>query len=389
MIDQNGAPRPRMTHPASRRDWLKACLGGLALAGMPVPSRAAQPGASAWPIFRGDSALTGVGASSLPAAPKLLWSFEAESEPTSPVVQGDRVVVATRDGDLIVLDLATGKTIWRGKVEAGFEGAPTLSSTGLVLAADLEGSVHAFAAADGRKVWSRETEGKSEIKASVAIASGVAIVGSYDGTLHALNLADGTRRWTHESAAQIHATCAILNDLAFVAGCDGHFRGLDVSTGAVKLDVRFGGYTAASPALAEGVAVFGTFSNDVVAIDLARKTLIWRYTPKKQFPFYSSAAISGGLAFVGSRDKALHVLDLRTGALQWTFDTQGKIDSSPAIEGSRVFFGSHDGRIRGIDVKTRQSVFSYETGAPVATAPALSGSRLLVAATDGRILCFG
>ena len=32
------------------------------------------------------------GASSLPATPKLLWSFEAESEPTSPVVMGDRVV---------------------------------------------------------------------------------------------------------------------------------------------------------------------------------------------------------------------------------------------------------------------------------------------------------
>ncbi|MBP9947302.1 MAG: PQQ-binding-like beta-propeller repeat protein [Vicinamibacteria bacterium] len=380
--------------PASRRDWLKACLGSLALTGVPGTSlKAAQSAAStvgpAWPIFRGDPALTGVGASPLPAAPKLLWSFETESEPASPVIQGDRVVVATRDGDLISLDLATGKAVWRGKVEAGFEGAPTLSSTGLVLAPDLEGTIHAFAAADGKKVWSHVTEEKSEIKASVAIAGSVAIVGSYDGTLHALNLTDGARRWTHESAAQIHATCAILNGLAFVAGCDGHFRGLDVSTGAVKIDVRFGGYTAASPAIAEGIAVFGTFSNDVVAIDLAKKTVIWRYTPKKQFPFYSSAAISGGLAFVGSRDKALHVLDLRTGTLQWTFDTQGKIDSSPVIEGSRVFFGSHDGRIRGVDVKTRQSVFSYETGAPVATSPALSGSRLLVAATDGRILCFG
>lgn len=394
MIDRFGVSRVRMAVPGSRRDWLKACLGGLAVSGLPAslwartqaPGPAVSPG---WPIFRGDPALTGVGASSVPVSPKLLWSFEAESEPTSPVVQGNRVVVATRDGDLISLDLSSGRMVWRGKVEAGFEGAPTLSSTGLVLVPDLEGVVHAFAAADGQKVWSYVTEGKSEIKASVSTAAAVAIVGSYDGTLHALNLADGSRRWTHESDAQIHATCAIQNGLAFVAGCDGHFRGLDVATGVVKLDVRFGGYTAASPAISDGVAVFGTFSNDVVAIDLAKKAVIWRYTPKKQFPFYSSAAVSGGLVFVGSRDKALHVLDLRSGTLQWTFDTQGKIDSSPVIEGSRVFFGSHDGRIRGVDVKTRQSVFSYETGAPVATSPALSGNRLLVAATDGRILCFG
>ena len=378
-----------MNRPLSRREWLASCASGAALLTLPreLPAQtaAAEPG---WPIFRGDAALTGVGASSsLPATPKLLWSFEAESEPTSPVVMGDRVVVATRDGDLISLDFNAGKQVWRTKVEAGFEGAPTCAP-GLVVLPDLEGSIHAFASLDGKKLWSHTTEGKSEIKASVAVASGVAVVGSYDGTLHALNLADGKQRWVHESEAQIHSTCAIHSNVAYVAGCDGHFRGLDVQTGAVKLDVRFGGYTAASPAISDGVAVFGTFSNDVVAIDLAKKTVIWRYTPKKQFPFYSSAAIAGGLVFVGSRDKSLHVLDLKTGELRWAADTQGKIDSSPAVLGNRVFFGSHDGRIRGVDVKTRQSVFSYETGAPIATSPALAGNRLLVAATDGRILCF-
>jgi outer membrane protein assembly factor BamB len=378
-----------MTLPLSRREWLASCAAAAAV-GFPGRLFAqTNPSEAAWPIFRGDPALTGVGAaSSLPQAPKLLWSFEAESEPTSPVVMNNRVVVATRDGDLISLDLATGKAAWRTKVEAGFEGAPTCAP-GLVVIPDLEGGIHAHAAADGKKVWSHATEGGSEIKASVAVASGVAVVGSYDGTLHALNLADGTPRWKHESEAQIHSTCAIHNGLAYVAGCDGHFRGLELTTGAVKVEVRFGGYTAASPALSNGIAVFGTFSNDVVGIDVAKKTLVWRYTPKKQFPFYSSAAISEGLAFLGSRDKALHVLDVKTGELRWTVETQGKIDSSPVILGSRVFFGSHDGRIRGVDVKTRQSVFSYETGAPVATSPALAGNRLVVAATDGRILCFG
>lgn len=375
--------------PPSRRDWLKA-LGGLALAGTAEGARAQASGAldAGWPIFRGNPSLTGVGSSSLHPSPKLLWSFEAESEPTSPVIVDGRVVLATRDGDLLSLDITTGKPVWRAKVEAGFEGAPTCAP-GLVVVPDLEGTVHAFASGNGREIWSRKLEGEPEIKASVAVASGIAVVGSYDGVLHALSLTDGTPRWTHQSDAQIHATCAMHNGLACVAGCDGRFRGLDVGTGRVRLDVRFGGYTAASPAISEGIAVFGTFSNDVVALDLAKKAVIWRYVPKKQFPFYSCAAVSGGLAFVGSRDKALHVLDIETGALQWTVETQGKIDSSPIVVDDRVFFGSHDGRIRGIDVKTQKSVFSYETGAPVATSLALAEHRLLVAATDGRVLCFG
>ncbi len=380
-----------MAHPISRRDWLTGCASGLALLGGPLPGRAQAPRAetgSGWPIFRGDSALRGIASSPLPPSPKLQWSFEAESEPTSPVVVDGRVVFATRDGDLVALDIASGKPAWRAKVEAGFEAAPTCAQ-GLVLIADLGGVVHAVAFKDGKKIWSHETEGGSEIKASVAAASGTALVGSYDGTLHALSLTDGKRQWTHESEAQIHATCAVLDGVAYVAGCDGHFRGLDIQTGSVRLDVPFGGYTAASPAIAGGVAVFGTFGNEVVAIGIAKKAVIWRYVPKKLFPFYSSALITSGFVFVGSRDKALHVLNAKTGKLAWTFPTQGKIDSSPVLQGSRVFFGSHDGRIRGVDVLSRKSVFSYETGAPVATSPAIAENRLVVAATDGRILCFG
>jgi outer membrane protein assembly factor BamB len=381
----------------SRRDWLTQAAGGLAWAAIPQSARAQTPlpavpprTNSSWPVFRGDAGLSGVGSPSLPDALKPIWTFEAESEPTSPVAADGRVFVATRDGDVLAIDLAAGKVLWRTKVEAGFESAPSCAvAEGLVLLPDLEGRIHAFAAADGKKAWMHETEAKSEIKASVAIASGVGVVGAYDGTLHALNLADGKRRWIYESEAQIHATCSIENGVAYVAGCDGHFRGLDLPTGNVKLDVRFGGYTAASPALGSGMAVFGTFSNDVVGIDLTRKAVAWRYTPKKQFPFYSSAAVADGLAYLGSRDKALHVLDVKTGTVRWTFDTLGKIDSSPVVAGSRVFFGSHDGRIRGVDVKTRKSVFSYEAGAPVATSPAVAANRLLVAATDGRILCFG
>ncbi len=283
-----------MARPPSRRELLWAWGSGLVVLGRPwrAHAQASGPEDTGWPIFRGDAALRGVAASGLPPSPKLMWSFEAESEPTSPVVASGRVIFATRDGDLVALDLSSGKRIWATKVEAGFEAAPSCTD-GLVLIPDLGGGIHALGAADGKKVWFHQTPGEAEIKASVAVASGVALVGSYDGTLHALNLSDGARRWSHESEAQIHATCAILNGVAYVAGCDGHFRGLDVVTGKEKVDVPFGGYTAASPAIVDGIAVFGTFSNDVVGIDIARKAVIWRYVPKKQFPFYSSALVGG------------------------------------------------------------------------------------------------
>jgi len=375
----------------TRREWLAGAAGtALALRAVrPVGAQPAPPSLPKdWPIFRGDPGLSGVSGASLPSELRLLWSFEAGSEPTSVVSSTGRAVFGTRDGDLVSLDLASGRENWRRKVEAGFEAAPTLFSE-RVLISDLEGGIHAFSAPDGAPIWTHQARDKPEIKASIAVTAGHAIVGSYDGMLHAVSVADGTPRWTHQTDAQIHATCSIRDGLAFVAGCDGHLRGLDAQTGKVKIDVHFGGYTAASPALQGDLVVFGTFSDDVVAIDLARKAVLWRYAPRRHFPFYSSAVIANGLVFVGSRDKSLHVLSLETGKLVWTFETQGRVDSSPALCGSRIFFGSHDGRIRGLDVQSGKSVFSYETGSPVATSPAISGNRLLIGSTDGRILCFG
>ena len=36
-------------------------------------------------------------------------------------------------------------------------------------------------------------------------------------------------------------------------------------------------YTAASPAVAAGVAYYGTFANDVVAVDINAKKVKWRF----------------------------------------------------------------------------------------------------------------
>ena len=42
--------------------------------------------------------------------------------------------------------------------------------------------------------------------------------------------------------------------------------------------------------------------------------MVWTYRhPQRNFPFYSSAAVSGGRVFVGGRDKLVHALDARTG----------------------------------------------------------------------------
>src|SRR5687767_4176060 len=87
---------------------------GLLAAGLTSPwtLRRASAATDAWPQFRGDPRLTGVARSSFPAL-KVAWTHDAGGAVESSAAIADGVVyVGTEAGNLLALDLATGKRRW-------------------------------------------------------------------------------------------------------------------------------------------------------------------------------------------------------------------------------------------------------------------------------------
>jgi outer membrane protein assembly factor BamB len=134
----------------------------------------------------------------------------------------------------------------------------------------------------------------------------------------------------------------------------------------------------------------GTFDNRVLGVDLDKGEVAWSYeNPDRQFPYLSSAAVSGNAVVVGGRDKALHALRADTGEPLWSYATQGKIDSSPVIAGERVFVGSASGEIVALDLKSGDVVWSFDSGAPIIASPSVAAGRLVIGNIDGQLYCFG
>src|SRR5688572_23598339 len=76
--------------------------------------KGAPPGE--WRQFRGSAQLTGVSAGAPPATLKQLWSYKAGALiDSSAAVADGAVYVGEGDGDLLALDLASGKLRWRYK----------------------------------------------------------------------------------------------------------------------------------------------------------------------------------------------------------------------------------------------------------------------------------
>jgi outer membrane protein assembly factor BamB len=135
-------------------------------------------------------------------------------------------------------------------------------------------------------------------------------------------------------------------------------------------------------------AYYGTLDNVVFGVDLVTKAVLWRYSPS-EFPFYSSAALSGDRIVVGGRDKSVHAIAIKTGKAIWTFRTRARVDSSPAIAGGRVYVGSNDGRFYVLDLASGKKLWEYEGGAPLTSSPAIAEGRVVIGDQSGHLFCFG
>ena len=284
----------------------------------------------------------------------MLWTWDAgDAIESSAAISGDLVFIGAATGELVALNLSDGKKRWTYKTTKPIgESSPAVAG-GLVFIGDLGGVVHAVKVADGTAAWTHKTEG--EIKSSPVPLGDRVLIGSYDGSLYCLSAKDGKVLWSLKTENYVHGTPAVDDTAAYLAGCDEVFRAVRISDGQPLFTMPIGAYTGASVALQQGQAFFGTFNNEVMALDLQSKKMLWKYAPKdRQFPFYSSAAVADGKVVLGGRDKMVHALDAKTGKPLWTFTTRARVDSSPAIAGGRVFVGSNDGRIYGLDLGQRQ-----------------------------------
>ena len=349
----------------------------------------AQAPADAWAQFRGTPALTGTSTAVPPAELALLWSYDTgDVIESSPAIADGVVYVGVGDGTLLALDFDTAAMQWSYTAGALIGESSPAVADGTVYVGDLDGVLHAVDATDGRPRWTFETE--AEIRSSPVVVDGTVLVGSYDAYLYAVDAATGVLRWKVLTQGMVHATPAVQAGLTFVAGCDGFFRAIRVEDGTESYVIEAGAYTAASPVLGGGHAYFGTFNNEVLALDLAAREVRWRYAdPDRQFPFYSSAALDDGRVIVGGRDRRIHAIDADTGEAAWTFTTRARVDSSPVVAGGRVYVGASDGRFYVLDAASGEQLWAFDTGADIVTSPAIAGGRVAVGAYDGLLYVFG
>lgn len=355
-------------------------------------SLAGGPPADQWPLFRGDSNMSGVTLDPLRPPLELAWAHEGDSPvPATPVISGGRVFVGALGGKFLCLELATGKEVWAFETKLGVEG-PACVSGELVFFGETDGFLRALRVSNGEQVWQYET--------GDAIVGGVnryvtkagrelILVGSDDFFLHAVDAATGQKVWTVETGNYIKGAPSVDADhgLVIFGGCDEVLRLIDAETGELVRSIPVGAYMANSCAVREKVAYVAHYAGEILAFDLEKGERRWA-VPNEAVEFVASPAVDASIVVAAGRDKKIRALDPATGKPLWEFLARKGIDSSPVIGPETIFAGSDDGRIYALDRKDGKEVWSYDIGARINSSPAVAGGHLVIGAQDGSVYAF-
>jgi len=347
-----------------------------------------------WPIFRGDSALSGIADSDPPEDLSLLWSFTTESWIIgSPVLGFGHVYIGSTDGKVYALGLSDGSEVWEFDTGDDIEASPLLLNDA-VYVGNLSGDFFCLDANTGEVRWKYKCDNSIYGSANWAENSKDrrpwVMVGSYDNRLYCFDAETGKLQWSYETDNYINGAPSTDGKQVVFGGCDELLHILSVEDGTKMGEVWAGSYIPGSAALADDRAYLGHYDSKLVCIDLKEKKIVWEYLDDDDpDAFFSSPAVGKDRVLIGSRNDSLHCVDRKTGEKIWTFRTRDDIDSSPVISGEKVIVGSLDGRLYIVDLKNGEELWSYEIGAPLFSSPAVDGGYIVIGSDDGRIYAFG
>ena len=285
------------------------------------------------------------------------WRANVAS-PLSAGVGSDGKYVAVVSQENYVVVLASGKELWRQKLNAVTLTAPLVAGS-RVFVMTAHRTVYAFDALSGRKLWQQQRPGDSLIlgQASVLMAVGDTLVTGQSGRLIALNPLNGTVRWDA--------------GVAVGRGVNEVERLVDLVTGVSRN--------------ADNVCL-RAFQTAVACVDAQAGRTLWSK------PASGSTGISGNADTIFGTESDGKVVAWRRsdGERLWSVDRlRFRELSTPLWMGQSVAVGDFEGYIHLLSAKDGSLLSRIATdGSPIVGSPVLVGDTLVVATQRGGIFGF-
>ena len=280
-------------------------------------------------------------------------------------------------GDVVALDAATGKEVWRAKPGAPLRGAPSIDSTNIYVLSQ-DNQLYALSKDDGKVSWTQsgsiETQGVFGV-AAPAVDKGTVVAGFSSGELNAYRYENGRILWQDalsrstvstsvSSLADIDADPVIDRGIVFAVGQGGRMVALEIVSGQRLWEQNFAGIS--TPWVA-GEWVF-LITDDARLVCLARATGKVRWI--SQLRHFKSAKTKKDGTVVDKK---------KANPITWF---------GPVLAGGRLILTNSEGQIASAAVETGKLGTVIESKAPFTLPPVVANNTLYVLDQKGRLTAY-
>jgi len=335
-----------------------ALLGGCASLSTWLPSWMISP---SWPWSRETPKLGPLPAYEAKAAGHVNWQVPLGSKGSvgfAPASSADAVYGASPEGELVSVDMTSGRQTLRGEAGARLSGGIGADAGVLVVGTD-KAEVLAFDTS-GKPLWTAKVS--SEVAGPPRIAEGTAVVWSLDGRIFGFSTADGSRKWVVQRTAPPLIVRRFPGGIAtrgglFAGTAGGKLLAIDLATGALGWE---GNVTSPKGAtelerLADitSLPVFdarqvcaAAYLGRVACFDIVRGTLIW----SRDFGSLGGIALDNRYLYITDDKGTIQALDKTTGASVWKQDKlMQRLPSGPVIVGDYLGVVDAEGYLHLLD----------------------------------------
>jgi len=193
----------------------------------------------------------------------------------------------------------------------------------------------------------------------------------------------GASEWVFAVGSHVDSSPAVGDGLVLFGREDGRLLAVDVRSGKEVWSLDAGAQLVSSPAIVAGVAYFASMAGILYAVDIQTGDEVWSFTA--QAPIMCSPAVAGGAVYANSLDATFYAVDAETGQERWQVATGTPTQSSPAVYGNTVYLGVGDGLLYAFDFETGAEKWRFQTGDQIIATPAISGDTLYLAGMDGNL----
>ena len=200
------------------------------------------------------------------------------------------------------------------------------------------------------------------------------------------------RVWHKSLRGGIYSTPVTDGKSLFVGDDVGVMYSIDQKTGATNWTFDTGMRIVGSPAVSDGVVVFGSTNYNIYGLDAKTGEELWHVATNQAV--MGAATIYEGIAYIGGGDGRMFAIDIHTGKVKWTFDElKNYVLTRPLVYEDKLYFGTWDTHFYSLNLADGSRVWKWNNGkgnpklSPASVWPVAANGKVFITAPDRYFTC--